>query len=317
MEIRQLEYFRIIAAFQNLTKAADSLHITQPALSRILKRLEDDLGFDLFVRRNSRLELSGAGEVFLRAVNTALDTLNDGIRECTELVGEENRQLTVSVVYEGITSVPTELFLRRYPTLSLNQMLLPIDAAQSRLTSRELDFAIAPNLFSTSEIQWSRLMTEELLLILPPGHPLYGRASLDLEEFQGLSLAFNEAVYDRTSYNRVCAAHSLNPNILFQSNEHQLISNYMDMSRADCALFVPSSSFRDMMNEREQGEKLEKPMPSRINPPVFCRTLGIARLGSVMLSSIAKKYIEFITDYFSNLETELNELIERTFPGTG
>ena len=313
MEIRQLEYFRTIAAFLNLTKAAEALHITQPALSRILKRLEEDIGFELFVRRSSHLELSSAGEIFLKAVNTALDTLNESIRECEKLVGEEDRQLSVSVAYEGLNSVPTELFLRCNPTLNVKQMLLPIDTMQNRLISHELDIAIAPNLFSAPEIQWRKLMTEEMLLIFPLGHPMEGRLSINLEEFKGLSLAFNEAVYDRTSYNRICAEHSLKPNIVFQSNEHQMISNYMNMSRENCALFVPASSFREMMKERKLGLNTEKPLPARLDPPVFFRTLGVAWHGTSGISRIAQKYIELITDYFSKLESELSNLVERTF----
>ncbi len=313
MEIRQLEYFRTIAAFQNLTKAADSLHITQPALSRILKRLEDDLGFELFVRRNSRIELSAAGEIFLTAVGSALDTLNDGIRECRELVGEAIRQVSVSVAYEGLTSIPTELFLKKHPALSIQQMLLPIDASQSRLVSHELDFSIAPELFSLPEIKWTRLITEEMLLIFPLGHPLSGKKYVNLREFQELSLVFNEAVYDRTSYNRVCAEYSLRPNILFQSNEHQMVSNYMSISREKCVLFVPISSYLNMLKEQEAGDVAQKPMPTRIDPPVFYRTIGVARTNSSKLTPMAKKYMEFLTDYFRDLEAQINALIERTF----
>ena len=65
MDITALEYFKIIAESGSLTKAAQQLHITQPAMSAMLKKLEEELGVELFDRSPNRIHLNKAGEVAL------------------------------------------------------------------------------------------------------------------------------------------------------------------------------------------------------------------------------------------------------------
>ena len=72
MDITALEYFKIIAESGSLTKAAQQLHITQPAMSAMLKKLEEELEVELFDRSPNRIHLNKAGEVALVHVNTIL-----------------------------------------------------------------------------------------------------------------------------------------------------------------------------------------------------------------------------------------------------
>lgn len=72
MDVTALEYFKIIAENGSLTKAAQKLHITQPAMSAMLKKLEDELGTPLFDRSPNRIYLNKTGEIALIHVNTIL-----------------------------------------------------------------------------------------------------------------------------------------------------------------------------------------------------------------------------------------------------
>lgn len=72
MDITALEYFKIIAESGSLTKAAQQLHITQPAMSAMLKKLEEELGVELFDRSPNRIHLNKAGEVALVHVHAIL-----------------------------------------------------------------------------------------------------------------------------------------------------------------------------------------------------------------------------------------------------
>ena len=72
MDITALEYFKIIAESGSLTKAAQQLHITQPAMSTMLKKLEEELGVELFDRSPNRIYLNKTGEIALIHVNTIL-----------------------------------------------------------------------------------------------------------------------------------------------------------------------------------------------------------------------------------------------------
>ncbi len=63
MELLQLQYFQVIARTQNISAAADELHISQPSLSQLLKRLEQEVGSPLFDRIGKRIELNACGAV--------------------------------------------------------------------------------------------------------------------------------------------------------------------------------------------------------------------------------------------------------------
>ena len=77
MEIQQLRYFLEVARLGNMTKAAEKLHIAQPALSQSIKRLEQDLGAPVFQRNGKRIQLNHAGNVLLKKIQPIMETLND------------------------------------------------------------------------------------------------------------------------------------------------------------------------------------------------------------------------------------------------
>lgn len=87
MDINQLEYFRTVAKMQNVTRAAESLYITQPNLSMSLTKLENELGIKLFKRKKGSVALTSKGEVFLYYVNKALGELHSGLDYIAERSG--------------------------------------------------------------------------------------------------------------------------------------------------------------------------------------------------------------------------------------
>ena len=78
MEFYQLVYFKQIAESENISQSAIQLNISQPALSRSLKNLEQELGVQLFNRQGKKLVLNNHGLAFLHYANRVLDTLNEG-----------------------------------------------------------------------------------------------------------------------------------------------------------------------------------------------------------------------------------------------
>ena len=76
MDITQLRYFQIIAETGSLTRAAEQLHISQPAMSAMLKKLEEELGVELFDRTPNRIHLNDVGEAALIHVNQILKSVD-------------------------------------------------------------------------------------------------------------------------------------------------------------------------------------------------------------------------------------------------
>src|SRR3954454_11868431 len=89
MELLQLKYFQTVARIEHMTKAAEELHIAQPALSKTIARLESDLGVPLFDRHKRQITLNAFGRIFLEQVEIELTALEEGKRRVTEEAGLE------------------------------------------------------------------------------------------------------------------------------------------------------------------------------------------------------------------------------------
>ena len=120
MEIQQLKYFTAIAECENLTKAAQKLHVSQPSLSRSLHALEDELGTMLFDRVGRNIVLNDAGRVALSRILTVLDSAEAVSREVEEYVRDRSQTVNFYCpVPMGYNEDILLSFKRRYPEIHL------------------------------------------------------------------------------------------------------------------------------------------------------------------------------------------------------
>src|SRR5215471_2496486 len=98
MELRHLRYFVTVAEELNISRASARLRISQPAVSRQLRDLEEELGVDLFHRRNSRLKLTAAGEAFLAHARDLLRRSNDAAMDMAAFRPQARRTLNIGYI---------------------------------------------------------------------------------------------------------------------------------------------------------------------------------------------------------------------------
>ena len=84
MELRQLEYFQMVCRLGNVTRAAESLHTSQPNVTAAIQKLEGELGVALFGRTKKRFTLTPEGEIFLQRINLALGQIADALLEISD-----------------------------------------------------------------------------------------------------------------------------------------------------------------------------------------------------------------------------------------
>jgi len=97
MNIIQLKYFNTVAATENMSKAAELLHVSQPALSKNISRLEEEIGYSLFTRNGKNLTLNTAGQVFLESTSAAVDLIESGIEELNLLENENEARIKIGI----------------------------------------------------------------------------------------------------------------------------------------------------------------------------------------------------------------------------
>ena len=129
MELRHLRYFHAVATTLNFSRAAESLRVAQPALSRQVKALENELGVQLFERNRVRVQITDAGRLFLTHVEKVLaqvDMAVSAVREVRE--GTEGRLIVCTEWRLPISLLPTVLaeFRSQFPRVEIDLRELPL-----------------------------------------------------------------------------------------------------------------------------------------------------------------------------------------------
>lgn len=191
MELEQMRQLDAIARRGTISAAAEELHLSQPALSRSIKRLERELGQELFDRTHNSATLNDAGRL---AVDHARNLLRDErmMLDAFADLARRQRTLLVGTVAPAPVWHITSLTVERFPGTLLNPVTLPEDEVERRLMNRSVDLActLRPQILPT--MRSMQLMTEGLYAFLPRTHRLATRdmvsfADLDGESFLVLS----------------------------------------------------------------------------------------------------------------------------------
>ena len=229
VEVRQLRSFVEIAHEGHVTRAAHRLLVAQPALSQQLRRLEKDVGAELFTRTARGVRLTQAGELLLPRAIRVLTELEDAQAELAALRGLTRGRLVLGATqWPGPVDLPALLasFHRAHPEVELfvRETNEPLPAL---LLTDEIDLAVAalpPDV--DARVESTVLADEELVVVLAPGHHLLERSELQLRDLDdermitfrsGSALAvLVEAAFARAGARPVSAVQSSDPRTIVE-----------------------------------------------------------------------------------------------------
>lgn len=179
MELQQMRYFVEIARCENLTKAAQKLHVSQPSLSRSLHSLEDELGCMLFDRVGRNIVLNDVGRVALTRILTVLDSADAVRREIDEYVSDRSHTVNFYCpVPMGYSEDIVLGFKKRYPEIHLRIGWKLSDVLDKLVP--DITFFSSPVIHR--EPNYLLLGEEEVVLAASKDNPLAKRESVRLSE---------------------------------------------------------------------------------------------------------------------------------------
>lgn len=191
MELRHLRYFAAVAAHGSFSRAAQNLHLTQPALSRQVKDLEEELGVPLLVRGSNAVTLTEAGEIFYDEARDLLARADQAIQR----VRGEARSEILRVGYgpsltSGIMPRALERFQAAVPRVRIELEDLSPREMSEKAAAAQLDLVIVPAGVegSIKGFQWSELRRMSLVLVMAQTHPLAKLAKIPPKRLSGLPL---------------------------------------------------------------------------------------------------------------------------------
>jgi len=185
MELRHLRYFVAVAETLHFTRAAERLHVTQPALSRQIRDLEAEMGVALFLRHGTRTMLTKAGARFFEKARRILDLVESSVAE-VRAVGREIRLGHYGTLWVDHYGPALRAFSQRHPKVTLKAVeQTPIELVDS-LRCGEVDIALlgptGPEL--RKEFEVCRLGVLPALIAMSSRNPLAKRRKLSLADLR-------------------------------------------------------------------------------------------------------------------------------------
>ena len=183
MDTQSLQAFLAVAETQSFSRAAEQLHLTQPAVSKRIATLEDLLGTRLFDRIGWRIALTEAGNVLLPKAQRILFTVEDSRRALANLSGQVGGKLTLATSHHiGLHRLPPLLkqYTQRHPEVALDLHFLDSELAYQGVMDGTLEMAIvtlAPH--PVEQLQVVELWRDRLCFVCAKDHPLAQRSRAD------------------------------------------------------------------------------------------------------------------------------------------
>ena len=232
MELDQLRYFVQIAESKNFTRAAETLAISQPALSRSVQKLEEEFGVPLLVRKTRKVELSDAGET-LRSRAEQILTL---VEETKIEIGDDGQTGRVR-----IGSIPTiaPYFLPAFlKSLSkrLPEAILEVyeDTTKNLLyqcSQGEIDLAILAMPIGEKHLDVTELFEEELLLAIPTDHELVSKQRIRLKDIESEPFVMLDEPHCLSdNILSFCRHRSFQPIVVGRTNQISMVQELVSLS---------------------------------------------------------------------------------------
>jgi len=185
MELTHLRSFAVIARERSVTRAATHLGLTQPALSIQTKALEAELGVALFACHRKQMQLTQAGEIFYRHVQTVLATLEDAKTEVAELHQLLRGRLALATSDTNSAYVLPEVlrqFCAQYPHVRIDIRNRMSSQVLQLVLDHEVDLGIATLPIAHRQVSTETLFYREEVVICPVDHPLSGVSTMSLAQ---------------------------------------------------------------------------------------------------------------------------------------
>lgn len=292
MDINAFLYFQTVAKYENMSKAAEELHITQPALSKSISMLEDYLGVELFDRNGRSIKLNRYGKFFLERTEIILREVEMAKADLANLVSPSYGEVSLGFMHTlGLEVIPSLMMeaKRVFPHMRFQLTQSNSSDIMRKLIIGELDICLVSSLETSKEVHWEKLWEEELFLIVPKNHPLKERNCVKLSEFADepfISIKKGNSL--RKYVDEIFKWEGFRLNVAFEGEEVHTIAALVESGLG--VSLIPHIKGLDQYDVHI----------IRVDAKDCKREIGLSFLNNRYMSVAVKKIIEFIREFFKN-----------------
>ncbi|WP_457138481.1 LysR family transcriptional regulator [Mycobacteroides abscessus] len=266
MELRQLEYFLAVAEHANFTRAAEALHVAQPWVSAQVRRLERELGNELFDRSSRVLRLTEFGKALLPLAGAALRTVGEIRSAADAMAGVLCGQLAI-----GTVPLPSPLlaealaaYRRAHPAVTVTLTEARSDQLATAVVERRLDMAVMAWLAQPpSQLRERILAKENIVAVVHRDDPLAGRESVALAELRDRALISHpQGCEIRTKLDQACLATGFTPRVVFETSSADMMRHLVVR---DLGVAVTPRLPREQLGRLRQIDLSDRAMSGRLS----------------------------------------------------
>ncbi len=174
MDFRQFQYLTAVAKYRNVTKAADTLYVSQSALSHYIKNTEQELGVKLFDRSTTPISLTEAGRCYIESAQRILEENERLMKELRDITNHMSGVLRIGTSNDRCAYMIPKLlpaFYEKFPNIRIDVVSEKGQTLEAMLKSGELDLVLLPSLNKEEEslFEYEKMYEEELLLVTKKG----------------------------------------------------------------------------------------------------------------------------------------------------
>ncbi|MEH6591398.1 MAG: LysR family transcriptional regulator [Halioglobus sp.] len=228
MDLRKLEIFARVAELGNFSKAAESLHMAQPAVSIAVRKLEQSLETPLFDRSGRQIKVTAEGRVLLEKALRILREVDDLSHSAGSMKDLMSGELTIACPSMLATYFLPDLlsgFLTLHPGLKAAVTQAGTTRVEQMLRDDEIEIGITTSSASLEgDLEIIPLVSEQIVLCVANDHPWAGRRSIAIEELdQSPMVVYESGYFIRGKLDQLCAAKGVMPDFRMQTNFLPLI----------------------------------------------------------------------------------------------
>ncbi|RAS88347.1 LysR family transcriptional regulator [Priestia endophytica] len=303
VDIRQLEYFVAVAEQESFTKAAANVHLSQPALSKIVKNLEEELKVELFDRSTRKLKLTDAGEIVYQEALKLTASLTDLTLRLDNLMNSPTGTIRIGIPpLIGTLFFPSiaRSFHNQYPKISLELVEFGAKKLVEFVEEEKVDIAIIVLPVNNPKFEVYPFIQEEFAFFCAKTHKFANRTSLSLKELsEEKFILFSKqfTLHDRIIWE--CVNAGFTPSVPYESSQWDLISELV--AEEFGIAILPQSIYSKMNHDKITMVPLVNPTP--------LWELGFAVKKNSYISFANRKLIDFLVSY-----SEDHKLIKKNQP---
>jgi DNA-binding transcriptional LysR family regulator len=300
MDMQKLKYFIAVVEYGTVSKAAEALNMTQPPLSMLLKKFEEEIGIQLFKRVGRRLHLTEPGHILYQRGVELLASSESILQEAREYQQDKRGNVFIgSATVANLTIIP-EVVKRMNESgyhISVHVKEGSTPYILEHLRFHKLDIGIVRNVYNRDDLMTTKLFSEPLMVALPPNHALAGRKTVTLEELKNENFLLYHSSYEFNVSEIIvdeCRKRGFSPNVIYWGTETMPI---LGMVNNGLGVAFPPKSILKMAG-------ITLPPLAELTDPVIKTTMNMVTMKNNIKKDVVDHFLHMAQEVIGEMEEQ-------------